>query len=80
MGSALERFEFHMIRIGNIRVLPDPLSALFALLRNIVFQSKKRIRIRKDSNLHRFGYDKKIPCKVRLEEFESGFGNTETVF
>ena len=33
-----DEFEFHRIQNGNIRILPDPLSAYIALLYNMVFQ------------------------------------------
>ena len=31
LGSGLERFESHKIRIGSIRILPDPGSAISTL-------------------------------------------------
>ena len=39
LESGLKSFESDGIRIRNMRILSDTLSARFALLRNIVFQS-----------------------------------------
>ena len=71
VGSAPKRCKSNRIRVGNIRILPDPPLTRFALLRNKVLSVWKKgfgfgaIPIHKDSITDSI---KKYPSKLGLKD------------
>ena len=53
LKSGLERFESYRSRIGNVRILPDPLFARFLLFRDIAVGLEKGFGFNKENALGR---------------------------